>query len=93
MMNNQSSKDFVGKLREAFIANGFIAEVELRKGVFVLAWEIANMEKELIAVKKLIAELAYEYGFEVHFANPGPAALNEITGKYEKEFIVRPIAE
>ena len=93
MMNDQSTKDFVGKLHEAFIANGFIAEMKLRKGALVLTWKIANMEKELIAVKKLIAELAYEYGFVVRYANPGPEALNESSGKYEKEFIVRRIAE
>ena len=93
MMNDLSAKDFVGKLRDAFCANGLIAEVEFRKGALVLAWKIANMEKELIDVKMLIEELAHENGFEARFANPGPAALNEITGKYEKEFIVRPIAE
>ena len=92
MMMNQSAKDFVGKLREAFRANGLIAEVESREGALVLAWESAGMEKELIEAKRLIAEIAHEYGFEARFANPGPAAFNEIAGKHEKEFIVRPIA-
>lgn len=92
-MNNLTTKDFAGKLRDVFMEHGLTAVVGIREGALVLSWEVANLGNELHKAKMLIADLAYKLGFEHHFANPGPAALNEISGKYEKEFIVRPIAE